>query len=111
MKKRVFPGSPAVRTQYSNCQEPSLIHSIHSQGTKSLQAAAWPKKKKTNKKWKQDRQYSAIMNNFINILNNVDQIDKFIEKHNLQLKKGLNSYVTMKQNWILNLRPLHKETP
>ena len=38
------------------------------------------------------------MNNFINILNNVDQIDKFIEKHNLQLKKGLNSYVTMKQN-------------
>ena len=51
------------------------------------------------------------MNNFINILNNVDEIDKFIEKHNLQLIKGLNSCVTMKQNWILNLKPLHKETP
>ena len=51
------------------------------------------------------------MNNFINILNNVNEIDKFIEKHNFQLIKGLNSCVTMKQNWILNLKPLHKETP
>ena len=40
----------------------------------------------------------AIMNNFINILNNVNEIDKFIEKHNFQLIKGLNSCVTMKQN-------------
>ena len=38
------------------------------------------------------------MNNFINILNNTDEVDKFIEKHNLQLIKGLNSCVTMKQN-------------
>ena len=45
MKEREFPGSPAVRTQYSNRQEPGLIHSIHSRGTKILEAAAWPKNK------------------------------------------------------------------